>query len=357
MKIIHTGDIHIGAFRGGLPKEKAALRRSEITDGFRRLCIFARENGVAAVLIAGDLFDSASVLQSEKAAVLSAIENAKPTVFFYVSGNHDTDALDGQVLPDNMYRFDKNYGWASYEIGENVCVTGMDTKYFSDRTFAALSLRAEKTNIVLLHGDITSGTKESIPLAALQNKGVDYLALGHIHKPDVQTLRLDSRGVYRYCGCLEGRGFDEAGERGFFLLDIQGRSIREKFYTLSTRKVVEVRVDISACQNYYDVENAVLSASKDTDAKHVVKIVLCGGYTERLKKDVSLLEVRLSERFFAIRIVDESRLVPDGTLSENDRSERAEFIREVEKYEWDEKFRDEILEVGLKALAGEDIDL
>ena len=58
MRLIHTGDIHIGSALALLPQEKAKLRQTEILDGFRRLSVFARENAVAAVLIAGDLLDT-----------------------------------------------------------------------------------------------------------------------------------------------------------------------------------------------------------------------------------------------------------------------------------------------------------
>jgi hypothetical protein len=55
--------------------------------------------------------------------------------------------------------------------------------------------------------------------------------------------------------------------------------------------------------------------------------------------------------------VDESRIYIDYTAFQNDLSERGEFVREVGRYELSEEERAEILDVGLKALAGEDIDL
>ena len=32
--------------------------------------------------------------------------------------------------------------------------------------------------------------------------------------------KMDSRGIYCYPGCLEGRGFDECEQKGFVVLDI-----------------------------------------------------------------------------------------------------------------------------------------
>lgn len=359
MKIIHTGDIHLGSPLRGLPADKAKLRQAEIVDGFRRLCTYARENSVQAVLLAGDLFDEKLASSALRADVLTAIECAAPTCFFYVSGNHDKNVLPGENLPKNLYLFSKNHGWHSYELPENVAITGMDACDLRAEAYVALRLLPERFNIVVMHGDIahTQGV-ESIRLQDLQNKHIDYLALGHIHIPMMTAERLDGRGRYRYCGCLEGRGFDECGKRGFFLLDVRGGKLAgEQFISLAKRDVVLCHADISACKSYYDVETAALSALSGAKKEDMVKLMLCGNHEAGLRKDVSLLSARLSEQFFHVKVVDESRVRIDYERYKNDLSERGEFVREVGRYNLTEEERTEILDVGLKALAGEDIDL
>ncbi len=359
MKIIHTGDIHLGSPLRGLPTDKAKLRQTEIVDGFRRLCMYARENNVQAVLIAGDLFDENAVGASLRRDVLTAVENAAPTCFFYISGNHDKNVLSGENLPKNLYLFCKNHGWHSYELPENVAVTGIDACDWRAEAYAALRLLPERFNIVMLHGDVsrTQGA-ESICLQQLQNKHIDYLALGHIHIPMMNAERLDGRGRYRYCGCPEGRGFDECGKRGFFLLDVRGgRLAGEQFVSLAKRDVVLCRADISACKSYYEVETAALSALSAVKKEDMVKLVLCGNHEVGLRKDLELLSSRLSEQFFHVKVMDESRVRIDYELYKNDLSERGEFVREVGRYNLSDEMRAEILDVGLKALAGEDIDL
>ena len=192
----------------------------------------------------------------------------------------------------------------------------------------------------------------------IENCGVDYLALGHIHKPMPKAEKLGFRGVYRYCGCPEARGFDEVGARGFFLLDIRaGKLVNEKFLSLAKRMVIELRVDITACQTYLDVENAVMSAAAQITLENIVKVVLVGNPRAELRKDTSLLCARLCERFFFAKIEDLSRVYIHPRAFEHDLTERGEFVREVGRYEMNEDFRAEILEVGLKALSGEEIDL
>jgi len=360
VKFIHTGDIHIGSALRNLPPDKTAVRKAEILDGFRRLCAYAKESGVFAVLIAGDLFDENKVSREVKREVFSIISSAKPVCFFYVSGNHDDEFDSADELPENLYTFDKTHGFYGYDLPENITVTGIDTKNLSAQALSALRLPQERFHILLMHGDLHGDTnsKEYIPLALLQNKNVDYLALGHIHKPTADSLRLDARGKYRYCGCLEGRGFDEIGPRGFFLVTVERNCItEEKFLTFATRQTVEVRVDISACKSYYDIENACISAMEKVSEKNLVKLVLCGRYETGVKKDVSLLCARLCARCFFLKVEDESKLYFNPKDYERDLTERGEFVREVGRYAMDETLREEILAVGLQALNGEEIDL
>ena len=357
MKIIHTGDVHLGSSFHNLAKEKSRIRRVELLDGFTRLCAYAKDSQVSAVIIAGDLFDGNDAPSYIKKQALNAIASASPVRFFYVSGNHD-DEFGQTDLPANLFLFSKNHAWQSYALEEGVTISGMDTKNTSAQTLSALRLTENTFNIVALHGDINGSGKDCIDLRLLQNKGVDYIALGHIHKPDLERNRLDGRTSYRYCGCLEGRGFDEIGERGFFLLEIEnGRIVGEKFLSFAGRTVREARVDISACNSYFEVESAVLNALTKISVNDMVKITLCGTVSPKLRKDQSLLTKRLGQRLFHIKIVDESRIRFQATDFENDSSERGEFVKEVGRYAMNEKQRAEILEIGLKALAGEEIDL
>ena len=68
-----------------------------------------------------------------------------------------------------------------------------------------------------------------------------------IHK--YKKEKLDNRGVYCYSGCLEGRGFDECGEKGLktavALLDNpkQQSEMSENILALARRKAADRIVD------------------------------------------------------------------------------------------------------------------
>ena len=303
MKLIHTGDIHIGSAMKNLPTAKSQIRKREIIDGFRSLAAFAREQNVDAVLIAGDLFDENAVERQVAQEVFSIISSAEPVCFFYVSGNHDDEFSQNEGLPKNLYLFSQTHAWQGYRLKENVVITGADTRNFSTHLFENLRLNPADFNVVLLHGDIEKkNAKESIPLALMQGKGVDYFALGHIHKPMAQASRLDGRARFRYCGALEGRGFDETGEKGFYqgvIADDGAVSI--EFVPFAQRKYEILTVDVTGKAPRAAVEEAL-----PPDTEQDLYRILLTGEAERV--EVSALEEALKGRFYALEVRDQTRL-------------------------------------------------
>jgi DNA repair exonuclease SbcCD nuclease subunit len=306
---------------------------------------------VGAVLLAGDFFDTDLVTVKTMQEVFSTIRAAAPIPFFYVSGNHDGGLDFSKLAPENFYFFGEGKG---YTLQENITITGLNASDFSPARFQSLALRADAFNILLLHGDC----KKDFSIPDLRGKNLDYLALGHIHKPDLQALAIDGRGKYRYCGCLEGRGFDEVGERGFFLLEIKkGRLERERFLSLATRKVEEAVLDLTGIKTYFELESAANLILEKIPATSMLKLVLAGRCEATLPKNIPLLRERLSSKIFHLKIEDRSRVQVDISSFQNDLTQRGEFVRAVGRCEMNAELKEEVLEVGLKALMGEEIDL
>lgn len=113
----------------------------------------------------------------------------------------------------------------------------------ADSLYERIPYTAGSFNIVILHGQIASVSGvDQVNLKRLQGENIDYLALGHIHSHSAE--KLDSAGYYCCPGCLEGRGFDDCGEKGFILLDITNgrltalarRNRRESNWQMGTSK-------------------------------------------------------------------------------------------------------------------------
>lgn len=357
MKIIHCSDIHLDSrMEHNLTAAQARERNAEILATFSRMADFAQQQGVEAVLLAGDLFDTERVTPRTAGFVLDRIRKLPGVEFFYLRGNHDesADVIADMDIPENFRTFGRE--WVSYDRGE-VVITGLEL----DREnwacmYEDLKLDPEKTNIVMLHGQTAHQMgEELIALPRLKNKNIDYLALGHIHS--FQEGTLDDRGSWCYCGCLEGRGFDECAQKGFVLLDVSDGSIRREFVPFAQRTLHEVEVDITDLVTVDQLLDAMRSASRQIPEKDLVKYVLRGGYTLQTQKDLTFLKKMTEGKFYFSRIKDESSLKIDPETYANDISLKGEFIRLVMASDRPQEEKDRIILLGIRALTGEEVAL
>ena len=176
MKIIHCSDLHLDAdLRTKYDAASAAERRAELLDTFRRLCRYAREEAVSAVLICGDLFDTASPSSSAVRTVEDLIIANNDLLFFYLRGNHDERPALFRTRrgPENLCLFGDD--WTTWELSEDrdqgrrICITGREP---SNAVLTSPELDPSCINIVMLHGQVREGytapDPESVPLSALR---------------------------------------------------------------------------------------------------------------------------------------------------------------------------------------------
>lgn len=338
-----------------LTTEKARERKGEILATFAKMVRLAADGGVDAILIAGDLFDSDHITKKTEKYVLDLIA-AHPTLcFFYLSGNHDRgNALkNAQEKPENLYTFGD--GWQSYAFGD-VVITGSERP-----DVETLSLDTDALNIVLMHGQERAGAGRSvvgedvIRFGKLKNKGIDYLALGHLH--EYRTAKIDNRCTACYSGCLEGRGFDECGQKGYVLLEIEAGRISHRFVPIARRALHTVACDISEFTSQWDLEERILSAVESISSSDLVKVELEGACPAEAQKDLSHLNGVLSERFYFAKVVDKTRLLIDPADYAHDISLKGEFIRRVMASGLKEEEKARVIACGLRALTGEEVGL
>lgn len=383
MKIIHCADLHLDSkLTANFSKEKSEERKAELLKTFLRMLEYARENDISAIIIAGDLFDSRMVSDSAMNVVCEGIINNPQIDFYYLKGNHDNSdefkkyiknilgiKTGGKLsaLPQNLKLFDNK--WRYYRLEEEIVIAGIES--LTGSSYDELKLNEDDINIVVLHGQetnvslkekdsyiIQSGLQrnddEIINLKALKNRFIDYLALGHIHfyKKD----KLDARGSYCYSGCLEGRGFDECGERGFVLLNIneESRKVETQFIPFARRKLYEFEVDISGCFTTSQMATAVLNALQGVSGiqSAFVKLILIGELSAECEKNIVLLEELISDRFYYLKIVDSTKYKVNYNDYRYDESLRGEFVKTVmQAAGLSEEDKAQIIRYGLNALA------
>lgn len=361
MRIIHTADLHLdSAFQANFTPEQARMRRGELLNTFRRLIEYAENNHVSAILLCGDLFDTKSPYVTTVNMVWSYIKTHPSISFYYLHGNHDDKVFqEGREDITNFYTFDEP--WTQYSIG-NVTITGAEMDSNGNIPYDELILNPDNLNLVLLHGDVNPRAEEHpIFLSRLQGKNIDYLALGHLHSYREEPI--DNRGVYAYSGCLEGRGYDECGEKGFVLLDIneEAKTIEKTFVPFAQRTIYDLKVDITGCTDSGDITGRIETClsengitGNDEDDKTIAKITLTGEYPVENEKDLETLQSTFSIRFLSLRIDDTSTDLIIPERYQNDHSLKGEFIRRVLNAEdLTEEEKKKVIRLGIMSLRGD----
>ncbi|MCD7982452.1 MAG: DNA repair exonuclease [Clostridiales bacterium] len=371
MRLIHCADMHLDSrMTSNLTKEKARERKKELLLTFERMVDYAAENRVDAILIAGDLFDTSNISATARHAVWDAVCGHSDITFYYLKGNHDTDHFlaSREEIPGNLKRFGTE--WTSYSQGAKVTVTALElTSKNAAGAADSLVLDPEKFNIVMLHGQIAeAGAKEKMRLIRLRdfkNKGIDYLALGHIHA--YREGGLDTRGVWCYSGCLEGRGFDECGAHGFVLLDVDEETgtCSRQFVPFAKRRIFAIPVDVTGCETAMEMaartETAIREMRLDTNSgapceEDLVKIVLHGETDVEQEIDADYLRKRFEPEYYFVKIDDETMPKVDVSRFLLDASLKGEFVRTVmSAEELSPEDRTAVIRCGLRAIAGEEI--
>lgn len=365
MKLLHCADLHLDSkMSANLDRKRARERRWELLHTYERMIAYAREQQIPYLLIAGDLFDTAHISATTRNAVRGSILQNPQITFFLLRGNHDRGSFleEWEELPDNLKLFGTQ--WTRYVLGEGrVILTGRDwTESIPETAYHELILDPGQFHIVTLHGQIAesggAAAGEEISLKGLRSRNIDYLALGHVHA--FREGRLDGRGIYCYPGCLEGRGFDECGEHGFVVLDIDettGAYTRE-WVPFAARNLYTVEVDVTGCttsaQMSQRIDEALQAAGHSS--RSLLKIVLTGEVDVTGEKDPDYLAARIQDRYYFVKIYDGTtyRLPMEEYLREE--SLKGEFVRTVMKREdLTEEDRMAVIRCGLQALAGEEI--
>jgi DNA repair exonuclease SbcCD nuclease subunit len=234
IKILHSADIHLDS-----PLASLALRDAELREkvagatrrALRRLVDVALDEQVAALLIAGDLFDGAARSAKTAAFLLAELDRLQEARIpvFVIKGNHDAEnPLTGEVtLPANVHVFDGRGGKMQVP-GQDIWVHGVS---FSGR-HAPDSLLGKfqppvpgAVNIAMLHTSL-SGAAGHDPYAPcsvsdLAAMGFDYWALGHVHKRQIHS----QAPWIVMPGIPQGRDIGEDGPKSASLITIASDGI------------------------------------------------------------------------------------------------------------------------------------
>lgn len=274
MRFMHIADVHLGA----VPDKGCAWseeRKEEIWRTFRLAVREAEKKQVDLLLIAGDLFHRQPFLRELK-EVNYLLGRLTRTQVVMIAGNHD------YLKPDSCYR---DFEWAENVVfldgKECECVrfpefdtTVYGLSYHQREITAALydGLHPDGTrgcHILLAHG----GDDRHIPIdkCRLQESGFDYIALGHIHKP--QFL---AEGCAAYAGALEPLEMNDTGEHGYITGEYSRGKIRAEFVPFACREYMELKLQSDRQSTDFSMREQLEESIKRHGEHNIYKVRICG---------------------------------------------------------------------------------
>ncbi len=314
VKIVHCADIHIGF--NGTDKRYAGRRRGEVIQTFFKAVDFVKENAADLFLIAGDLFDNHKIGQETVNQVLDSLSGFSGRTFI-IAGNHDyygeNTFWTKAEIPSNVTVLSGDEAILCEELGVRVFGSSFTGAYKNDFSFGEVK-QDNYINIALLHGEMARESAYCpITEEDIKNSGMDYVALGHIHKRS-EVLKAGSTH-YAYCGCLEGQGFDETGEKGIYFGTVEKGNVSMKFIPLCQRQFVEERIDISEITQKSEVAPFILRKINekygDIGDNWLYKIVLTGETT--LSISTGEVVTALENKLYFVKVKDKT-VAPIGDL-------------------------------------------
>lgn len=287
VRFIHAADLHLDAPFGGIDAQDSRVRdalAASTYDALESLVAVCIERGADFLVISGDIYNQAerrvrSQLAFAKAA--ATLDHAGIRVFV-VHGNHDPSSgwTGGIAMPSNVTVFadDRVERHPVERDGEELCaVYGRSFRRAAETSNLATGFRREVSDRIavgVLHTNVGGrpGYDDYAPctLDDLRAAGMDYWALGHIHKPEV--ISRDPWAVY--AGCPQGLDPTQSGPRGCYEVSIDDGVVSAEFLPLASIQWQQAESDLSAATSLDDVREAIASAVDSALAESRVPVVV-----------------------------------------------------------------------------------
>lgn len=263
------------------PGEAERMTRS-VFESFSRIVDTALSEGADAMFVAGDAFDESTITPRTRAFLVGELRRASMPVFV-ARGNHDphTPWESSLPYPSNVIEFGTEPERHAIPGVEGAEAVGASFADWHDSRNLPSMIRGSPDlfTVACVHCDVDNPSAEyqysPCSLSDLRGRGVNYWALGHIHRRAV--LSTDPWAVYP--GNIQGRSFKETGEKGAYLVTVRdGRVAEARFFPtqgfvwhdetadITGRTLEQVADDLSGRIGRGSVARLTFEGSGDLDA-------------------------------------------------------------------------------------------
>ena len=355
MKFVHIADMHFDSpfttlsDKGNLGEQ----RRIEQRKIFKKIIEYIKKNKIEYLFISGDLYEHKYIRKSTIEYINNLFKEIENTKIFISPGNHDPilkkSYYNNFIWNKNVYIFKSEIQKIETEEAD-IYGFGFDDFYCANSGIEKLVLdNPEKLNILVIHGTLNGANLEemqynSMSSTMLENKGFDYVALGHIHKNNFTP-----NGKIIYPGSTMSLGFDELGEHGMVVGEITKNATELNFIKLDETEYVEREIN---CTDINSIEELIEKINEiNIEQNKLYKIILVGKRNFEINI-YDLYKYELNEKIIKIK----NKTKPNYDIEEiaKENSLRGlfakEILEEIKKENYNEEIIVNALEIGMEIL-------
>lgn len=335
-RFIHSSDLHLGKrfgnFAGDLPGRLREARHAVLG----RLAQHARNQGAAAILLAGDTFDTETPAPDLRRQALAEMAHHAPIRWVLLPGNHDSlqaaqlwETLRGEA-PENVtlacvaepVRLSD-----SAVLLPAPCTTrrpGRDLTQWMDGAATSDGI----LRIGLAHGAIRSfsedaGAADVIAPDRARLAGLDYLALGDWHG----AVEVDART--RYCGTPEPDRFKHERPGEALLVDIAAAGAPPAITPLPTAGFAWRTLDLHLFDSDDPGPAVAALLPEPRQRRQTLARVVATGRSRLAGRAALTAAVEAAAPDFAFLHLDDSGLATECEVEDLDAIDRGGALREA----------------------------
>lgn len=360
MKFVHIADMHFDSPFINLSDRETLgdLRRLEQRKAFKKVIEYIKQNNIKYLFIVGDLYDHKYIKKTTIEYINNLFREIPETQVFIAPGNHDPIVKNSYY---NQFNWNKNVKIFNSKIEKveteeaNIYGFGFSDFYCTDSGIENFNIEeSDKINLLEIHGTIDGANIEDKQYNAMSKKmllekGFDYIAMGHIHKKFYNT-DLEQKIVYP--GSTISLGFDEIGEHGMIVGNIEKGKVELEFIPLDEEEFIEKEIEVTDLISKEELIEKVNAL--DFKNNQYIKIILKGSR----KFEINTYEIiKLVENERIIKIKDKTNLFHDLEKMSNSNTLKGLFVKKMLQKLKEENITEEskveiekAIEVGLEAL-------
>lgn len=296
MRFIHLSDVHLGAVpdRGSRWSEE---RGEEIWETFRRVIAAIRKDPVDFLFITGDLFHRQPLLR-ELREVNYLFSQIPTTTIYLTAGNHDYLKADSFYRTfqweENVVFFGSEKLTCVKDEKADVYVYGLSYEHqeiLEPLYDEAKPLEKPGFHVLLIHG----GDAKHCPLnlKGIAEAGFDYIAMGHIHKPQIVF-----HNKMAYAGALEPIDCSDYDEHGYIEGVYEEGKVSVSFVPFSSRTYQRIILTVREDSTQYSLEEMLRSDIMNRGGRNIYRVFLQGFRNpelllipEKLKNQGNIIDV------------------------------------------------------------------